>query len=152
MPLTQARRTRPPRPAAPRATAHRARPAPAQTSVQTNAAYIVDDNVCLSLWLGGSVPTDFLQAAFGWPLLDGVDASTLRLLPADSSAAAGQLHAIVDALRAQSPGCWKPLRVMKQGTDDAPFARALVEDQTKQMMGYAEFLVHCHRYILTKMS
>jgi len=41
---------------------------------------------------------------------------------------------------------------MKQGADDAPFARALVEDQTKQMMGYAEFLVHCHRYILTKMS
>lgn len=33
-----------------------------QTSIQTNAAYIVDDNVSLSLWLGGSVPTDFLQA------------------------------------------------------------------------------------------
>jgi len=45
-----------------------------------------------------------------------------------------------------------PLRVVQQGHGDAAVVRALVEDQTKQMMSYPEYVVHCHRYILSKVS
>jgi protein transport protein SEC24 len=118
------------------------------TSVQTSAVYLLDDGVALRLWLGKDTPTDFMQAAFGWAgPLDGVDPATLRVLPPESSAVAGQLHAIVEDLRAQTRWTWMPLRVVKQGAD-GEFSRALVEDQTKQMMSYPEFMVHCHRYIL----
>ena len=110
---------------------------------------ILDDGVALRLFLGKDTPTDFLQAAFGWPSpLEGVDPATLRVLPPESSALAGQLHAIVDELRSQTSWAWMPLRVIKQGSSDGDFSRALVEDQTKQMMSYSEFMVHCHRYIL----
>ena len=36
------------------------------------------------------------------------------------------------------------VRFVKQGEGDGGFIRALIEDQTKQMMSYPEFLVHCH--------
>lgn len=49
-------------------------------------------------------------------------------------------------------GGWLPLQVVKQGTADAAFVRGLVEDQTKAMMSYPEFLTHCHRYILSKVA
>ena len=42
--------------------------------------------------------------------------------------------------------------MLKQGEGDLPFQQALIEDQTKQMMSYPEFLTHCHRYILSKVS
>ena len=44
------------------------------------------------------------------------------------------------------------LKVVKQGEGDSGFMRGLVEDQTRQMMAYAEFLAHCHRFILSKVS
>ena len=39
-----------------------------------------------------------------------------------------------------------------QGEGDGAAMRALVEDQTRQMMAYSEFLAHCHRYILSKVA
>ena len=66
------------------------------------------------------MPTEFLQNAFGWPTLDGVDASALRLLPADSSPLAGYLHAVCDALRVGRTGGWLALRVVKQGDNGEP--------------------------------
>jgi len=120
-----------------------------QQSVQSSGAYILDDNVVLRLFLGKDIPTAFLQAVFGWPSpLEGVDPATLRVLPPESSALAAQLHAIVDALRLQTPWAWMPLRVIRQGSCDGDFSRALIEDQTRQIMSYDEFLVHCHRHIL----
>jgi len=119
-------------------------------SVQTNAAYLLDDGQQLSLWFGRDVPSEMLQAAFGWPSLQGVDLATLRLLPPNTSPVAAEIHALVDAARVGRPAGWTPLRVLVQGTSDTPFVRALIEDQTKQMMSYPEFLLHCHRYILSK--
>jgi len=119
-------------------------------SVQTNVAYLLDDGAQLSLWFGRDVPSEMLQAAFGWPSLQGVDLATLRLLPPNTSPVAAEIHALVDAARVGRPAGWTPLRVLVQGTSDAPFVRALIEDQTKQMMSYPEFLLHCHRYILSK--
>lgn len=80
----------------------------------------------------------------------GVEPSSLRLLPAASSPAAAELNALVDTIRAARPAGWMTLHVLKQGLNDAPFLRGLVEDQTKQMMSYPEFLLHCHRYVLSK--
>ena len=105
---------------------------------------------CRHAWLGHAVPTEFLQGAFGWGTLDGVDASALRLLPADSSPTARQIDELVSLLRSERPHSWLRVRVMKQGEGDAPFLRCLVEDQTKQMMSYGDFVMHCHRYVLSK--
>ena len=44
------------------------------------------------------------------------------------------------------------LRVLKQGEGDLPFQQALIEDQTKQMMSYPEFLTHCHRFVLSRVA
>lgn len=121
-------------------------------SLNGGGAYLLEDGISITLWLGRGLPTDFLQQAFGWPTMEGVDPATLKLLPADSSALAGHVHALCDLLRAERPGGFMALRVVKQGEGDAGFASTLVEDQTKQMMAYPEFLTHCHRYILSKVS
>jgi len=117
-----------------------------------NGAFLIDDGFWLTVWLGRSTPTEFLQGAFGWPTLENVDATTLRLLPADSSPTAAYVHSICDAMRESRPGGWTALRVVKQGEGDGAAMRALVEDQTRQMMAYSEFLAHCHRYILSKVA
>jgi len=119
-------------------------------SLNAAAAYLLDDGISLTLWLGHAVPTEFLQGAFGWGTLDGVDAAALRLLPADSSPTARQIDELVSLLRSERPHSWLRVRVMKQGDGDAPFLRCLVEDQTKQMMSYGDFVMHCHRYVLSK--
>ena len=102
----------------------------------------------ITLWIGKGVPTDFLQQAFGWPSLEGVDASTLRVLPAESTQLAGAVHALCELLGQHRSGGWVPLKIVKQGDGDGGFLRGLVEDQTRQMMAYAEFLAHCHRFVL----
>jgi len=122
------------------------------TSLTANGAYLLDDGQALTLWLGHGVPTELLQAAFGWPSLEGIDASTLRLLPAEQTQVAAHAHALIEGLRATRSGDWMPLRVVKQGDGDGGFLRCLVEDQTKQMMSYTEFLVHCHRFVLSRVS
>ena len=106
----------------------------------------------ITLWLRRSVPTEFLQQAFGWPTLDNIDATTLRLLPADSTPLSGYIQGVCDLLRQHRAGGWLALRVVKQGEGDAMVSRALIEDQTRQMMAYSEFLNHCHRYILSKVA
>jgi len=121
-------------------------------SLSAAGAYLLDDGMSLTLWLGQGVPSDFLQMTFGWPQLEGIDASTLRLLPADQSEMAAHVHSIVDLVRASRSGGWMGLRVVKQGDGDGGFVRCLVEDQTKQMMSYPEFLVHCHRFVLNRVS
>jgi len=122
-----------------------------QTMEATNA-YLLDDGMNLILWLGRGVRSEFLQGAFGWPTLENVDPSTLRLLPEGSSREAEHVHKLLEAVRAERSWGWMPLSVQKQGHGDASFMRALVEDQTKQMMSYPEFVVHCHRYILSKVT
>ena len=98
--------------------------------------------------------TTTCQGVFGWPSLEGVDPSALRPLPPTSSPLAEGLHALLEGLRTQRQGggSWMNLRVVKQGDGDAGMVRSLVEDQTKQMMSYAEFLVHCHRYVISKVG
>ena len=59
---------------------------------------------------------------------------------------------MLDAARADRTWGWLPLRVLKQGEGDAAFSGGLVEDQTKAMMSYAEFLLHCHRDIISKVT
>lgn len=67
-----------------------------------DGAFLLDDGAALTLWLGRSVPTEFLQNAFGWPTLENIDASTLRLLPPETSPLAAYIHA-VRIQRAQHP-------------------------------------------------
>ena len=66
---------------------------------------------------------------------------------------AAHVHALIDMLRAsRTGGGWMALKVAKQGDNDGAFVRCLIEDQTKQMMSYPEFLVHCHRFVLSRVS
>jgi len=139
----------------PPAAAIGALPAPLPLTAQgllSTGAYLVDCGSELTLWIGRGVPTEFVQQVFGWPSLDGVDPTQLRCLPADSSPLAGHVVGMVETLRADRTWCWPRLKVLKQGEGDAGFQQVLIEDQTKQMMSYPEFLAHCHRYILSKVS
>lgn len=129
------------------------RPMPlSATSLSSEGASLVEDGFYITLWLGRGVHTDFLQQAFGWPTLEGVDATALRLLPPESTPTAGYVHRLCDLLRAHRSGAWLAVRVVKQGEGDGCVMRTLVEDQTRQMMAYTEFLTHCHRYILSKVA
>ena len=122
------------------------------TSLSSEGAFLIEDGFFITLWLGRGVHTDFLQQAFGWPTLEGVDASALRLLPADSTPTAGYLHSLCALLGAHRSSGWLALRVVKQGEGDGYVMRSLIEDQTRQMMAYTEFLTHCHRFILSKVA
>ena len=64
----------------------------------------------------------------------------------------GYLNDLCASLRRNRAGGWLPLRIVKQGEADHIFMKLLVEDQTRQMMAYPEFLTHCHRYILSKVA
>jgi len=165
-------------------------------SMLTEGAFLIEDGLFITLWLGRAVSTEFLQQAFGWHTLEGVDASSFRLLPAESTPLAGYLHAVCSLLREPRPGGWLALRVVKQvtvrrvswsgdqlsrrpdgqmkmvmtvvslgystgrcvacllarsqGEGDAMVHRALVEDQTRQMMAYSEFVSHCHRFAVAR--
>ena len=121
-------------------------------SLTTDGAYLLEDGLYLTLWLGKQVPSEFLHQAFGWPSLENVDPSALRLLPPESSQLAGYIHAVCDLLRAQRTGGWLALRVCIQGVGDQPMHRGLIEDQTRQMMAYNEFLNHCHRFVLSRVA
>ena len=35
---------------------------------------------------------------------------------------------------------------------DGMVHRMLIEDQTRQMMAYGEFLNHCHRFVLSRVA
>jgi len=120
--------------------------------LSSEGAYLVEDGLWITLWLGRSVPSEFLQGAFGWPTLEGVDASALRLLPPGTSPVAEYVHGVCEALREHRQGGWMAVRVVKQGEGDGAAVKALIEDQTRQMMAYPEFLAHCHRYILSKVA
>jgi len=122
------------------------------TSLASDGVFLIEDGFYITLWLGKATPTEFLQQAFGWPSLEGVDATALRLLPSDSTPLSGYLHKVCELLGAARAGSWLSLRVMKQGEGDGTVMRALIEDQTRQMMAYTEFLTHCHRYILSKVA
>ena len=129
------------------------RPMPlSATSLSSEGAFLVEDGFYITLWLGRGVHTDFLQNAFGWPTLEGVDATALRLLPPDSTPLAGYLNRLCELLGQHRAGQWLSVRVVKQGEGDASVMRALIEDQTRQMMAYTEFLTHCHRYIVSKVA
>jgi len=121
------------------------------TSLNTGGVFLIEDGTSLVLWLGKDTPSDFLQQAFGWPQLEGVDASTLRLLPAEQAPMAAAVHALCDLLRRSRSG-WLAVRVIKQGENDGGFVRALIEDQTRQMMSYNEFMAHSHRHIVGRAS
>ena len=128
-------------------------PPPMPLSAQylsTAAAYLMEDGLTITLWLGKDTPSEFLQQAFGWATLEGVDPTALRLLPPESSALAATIHALCELLRAHRG--WMALQVVLQGNGDGPFSRGLIEDQTRQMMAYSEFIAHAHRYILSKVS
>lgn len=49
------------------------------SSLSASGVFLLDDGQALTIWLGHAVPSEFMQAAFGWPSLEGIDASTLRL-------------------------------------------------------------------------
>ena len=46
-------------------------------SLSSEGAFLVEDGSLITLWLGRGVHTDFLQQTFGWPSLEGVDATGL---------------------------------------------------------------------------
>jgi len=120
-------------------------------SLNTGGVFLMEDGIAITLWLGKDTPTEFLQAAFGWPSLQGVDASTLRLLPAEQTEVAASVHALCNLLRRSRSG-WLALRVVKQGEHDQGFVRCLIEDQTRQMMSYNEWVAHSHRDVLGRAS
>jgi len=113
-------------------------------SLSSDGAFLLFDGVETMLWLGRAVPPGLIEALFGAPSLDGIDASqlTLPVMPNDYSQ---RIHAIINALH--STAAYKPnIVIVREGTGgvvETRFHWRLVEDRTQFHGGaitYADYL------------
>jgi len=109
----------------------------------------LDDGQVLYLWVGKDVPSDFLLQLFGIPSFDGVDMTqiTLPYLENDLSVSVNE---IVNALRSSSP-TYQTLHVIREGeAREMKWFSYFIEDKTKTVHSYYEFLVNLHQRVQAK--
>ena len=120
-------------------------------SLRSDGLFLVDAGFQLLLWVGRGLDPRLVQALFGVPSLDGIDAGVLRveLQPGDGDVKRRTCN-VIDALRlANSAGAFKQLAVFKEGDPlEYKFRFSLVEDRAPfngGSMSYDEYVAHCSR-------
>ncbi|KAE9005561.1 Protein transport protein Sec24-like [Phytophthora rubi] len=110
--------------------------------LQCDGVFLLDDTLCLYLWVGRSAPPELLQSLFGVPSMEGVDCSQLQLLaPHDDTS--NRVDAILSAIRAERLP-YQNVVIMREGDPaEGRFFWKLVEDRASFPGGsysYSEYL------------
>jgi len=99
---------------------------PSVESLSSGGVYLLDDAVESLIWVGRAAPAGLLQALFGMPSLDGVDAGALTLSVPDAPVApgdyGGRCRALLAAMRTHANQVQRT-RVVREGAGDAAEAR-----------------------------
>jgi len=120
--------------------------------LESDGAFLMDDTVNLSLWVGRGISPELLEAMLQVRSLDGVDCSRLRVFTLDNDVST-RVNRLINAVRYQRPHVFQSLRVIT--TKDAlegRFLSMLTEDRAQTSMSYVEFLCHVHRQIQQKFT
>jgi len=113
--------------------------------------FLLEDGQNMWLWVGKAASADFLLQLLGVPTLDNVDTTQVRLLPLNTDVNTRVLN-IITEIRAQRP-TYMNLYVVREGEPrEAKFFSYFVEDRTKSVHSYYEFLVNLHQRIQAKIT
>ena len=113
--------------------------------------FLLEDGDLMYLWIGREVSPDLLVALLGIPSLEGYDTSTIPL-PAIENSYNVRVNNIVNAVRAQRPS-FMSLHLVREGEPrEIKFFSHLIEDKTKSVHSYYEFLVNLHQRVQAKVS
>lgn len=118
--------------------------------IERHGVFLLEDGQNAFLWLGKQVSPEFMLNVFGIPI-EHVDPNTIRL-PRLENEYSIRVNNIVDAVNASRPN-FMTLQIVKEGdAREYKFLQYLVEDKTKTVHSYYEFLVNLHQRIQAKVS
>ncbi len=107
----------------------------------TDGIFLLENAVCLQLWVGRGVDPELLQPLLGVPNLGGIDGSTVSLQrDNDPKSFVGRVCTIVDALREERIP-WLQVHVTGEGNGQSEykFMQHLVEDRANFPGGGANY-------------
>jgi len=111
--------------------------------------FLLDDGQYLLLWVGKLAAPEAVHALFGVPSLLGIDEAAIQLTQQDNDFSKRVL-AIVNALRASHP-CHQKLHIIREGDPlEYRFFSHFVEDNSKTLPSYYEFLCQLQRQVQTR--
>jgi len=117
---------------------------------ESDDAFLIEDSVGIYIFLGGSVPPEFLESVLQINTLAGVDCSQLRIHPLQNDDSI-RVNRLINGIRSQRPHLFQSTRVLvSKDPSEARFLSMLTEDRAQTSMEYTEFLCHVHRQIQQK--
>jgi len=116
-----------------------------------SGVFLLEDGQTIYLWVGKTSSSEFIQQIFGVPSLESVDTTQLRLSPLGNEVS-NRLIAIVEEIRAQRSN-FMNVSVLREGEPrESKFFSYFIEDRTKSVHSYYEFLVNLHQRIQAKIT
>jgi protein transport protein SEC24 len=113
-------------------------------------AFLLDNGEVLLLWVGKAISIEFLQHVFGLSSLDGVDPNAIQINKETSLGA--RVSQLIESLRAEK-GIYQPLCVLRDGEPSSSrFLSCFVEDRTKTLYSYYEFLMQLQKQVSAKFT
>jgi len=114
-------------------------------------AFLLEDGQSLYLWVGKQIHPGFLAEVFGVPALEALDIHQTRL-PQLENSLSGRINAIISVVRASRP-TFMTLQFVREGdAKEHKFFSYFIEDRTKTIHSYYEFLMNLHQRIQSKIS
>ncbi|ORX44709.1 hypothetical protein BCR36DRAFT_301198 [Piromyces finnis] len=123
-----------------------------EKSIKTNGIYLLENGLQMILWIGKSVPEQYIKDIFNVESIDKVD-SRMHLLPILDNPNSKKVRAILAKVQSQSK-CFLELKIIRNQIDslmDIRFNNSLVEDKTTYM-SYVEYLCYIHKHIQNEIS
>jgi len=117
--------------------------------LERNGIFLLEDGQQMWIWIAKGASPELISELFGVPSLDGVDTSTLTLPILENSLSA-RVQAILNEIRRQR-STWLQPSIAREGEPrEIKFFSFLIEDRSKSVHSYYEFLVNLHQRIQAK--
>jgi len=123
-----------------------------EKSIESNGIYLLENGLQMYLWIGHTVPEQYIKDIFNVESIDRID-SRMHLLPILNNPNSMKVRAILAKIQSKSK-CFLELKIIRQQIDslmDVRFNNFLVEDKTTYE-SYVEFLCHIHKHIQNEIS
>lgn len=120
--------------------------------LESSGIYLLENGQEMYIWVGKNVSPTLMSDIFGVTSLDTVDTQGL-FLPTLENETSQKIHAIIQYVRESHP-TFQPLRIIKAGEPrESKFLNSyFVEDRTKSVHSYYEFLVNLHQRVQAKLQ
>ncbi|XP_034948531.1 protein transport protein Sec24D [Chelonus insularis] len=114
-----------------------------------DGAYLLENGIHMFLWLGLALPTEWIQAVFGAPVVD-TDRTSLPVL---DNALNRRIRDIINRVRIERYHCMRLTFVRQRDKLEMVLRHFLVEDRENDgSPSYVDFLCHMHKEIKTLLN